>query len=200
VRYTLPDGYADLPPGKLANVVTCLEMTAPASLRPEPAGVDALLLERRERPDPAWYRRLFKRIGEPYLWFSRLALSDEALRAVICDPGVEIFVASSDGVETGMLELDFRTAGECELVFFGVAPELLGTGAGRWLMNRAIETAWSHPIRRFHLHTCTLDHPGATAFYLRSGFTPYKRQLEVYDDPRQTGLLSRDAAPGVPLI
>jgi hypothetical protein len=38
----------------------------------------------------------------------------------------------------GRLELDFRVPGECELRHFGLAPRFVGTGAGRWLMNRAI--------------------------------------------------------------
>jgi hypothetical protein len=38
------------------------------------------------------------------------------------------------------------------------------------------------------------------AFYIRSGFTPYRRQIEVADDPRLTGMLGRDAGPHVPII
>lgn len=67
-------------------------------------------------------------------------------------------------------------------------------------MNRAIDIAWSHPIRRFWVHTCTMDHPGALAFYIRSGFVPFKRQIEIADDPRLTGTLSASAAPEVPII
>ena len=102
--------------------------------------------------------------------------------------------------EAGLLELDFRTPHECELSFFGLTLPLLGTGAGRWLMNRAIERAWSRPIRRFWVHTCTFDHQDALAFYLRSGFRPFRLEIEYADDPRVTGLLPRSAAPHVPLI
>jgi GNAT superfamily N-acetyltransferase len=98
------------------------------------------------------------------------------------------------------LKLDFRTPEECELLFFGLTETLVGKGVGRWAMNRAIEFAWSRPIRRFWVHTCSLDHPEAVAFYIRSGFTPYKRQIEVADDPRLTGVLSPTAAPHVPML
>jgi hypothetical protein len=67
-------------------------------------------------------------------------------------------------------------------------------------MNFALNTAWSRPLRRLWLHTCTLDHPDALAFYIRSGFVPFKRQIEIHDDPRAVGLYPKSAAPGVPLI
>jgi hypothetical protein len=67
-------------------------------------------------------------------------------------------------------------------------------------MNRAIEQAWAHPIRRFWVHTCTLDHAGALAFYVRSGFVPYRRQIEIADDPRILGEAPRTAAPHVPIL
>jgi GNAT superfamily N-acetyltransferase len=93
------------------------------------------------------------------------------------------------GRDEGLLELDFREAGTCELAFFGVTQAIQGSGAGRFLMNRAIEYAWRRPISRLWVHTCTLDHPDALAFYLRSGFRAYARRVELADDPRLTGLL-----------
>ena len=75
-----------------------------------------------------------------------------------------------------------------------------GQGAGRALMNLAIEKAWARPIRRFWVHTCTLDHHAALGFYQRSGFTPYARRVEVADDPRVTGLVPRSFAPHLPII
>jgi GNAT superfamily N-acetyltransferase len=102
----------------------------------------------------------------------------------------------------GLLELDFRQDGACELSFFGVVPQAIGIGAGRFLMNRAIERAWGRApsIGRFWVHTCTNDHPDALAFYIRSGFVPYARGVECYPDPRIEGLLARKAAPQTPII
>ncbi len=67
-------------------------------------------------------------------------------------------------------------------------------------MNQGLEIAWSHAIKRLWLHTCTLDHPSALAFYQRTGFTPYERRVEVYDDPRALGLTRADAASQVPIL
>jgi GNAT superfamily N-acetyltransferase len=195
----LPDGYSDIPAGKIAAVVTCLEMLTPADKRQEPPA-HGFSLRRVEKPDPAWYRDVYRRVGEPWLWFSRLRLSEEKLVAIIHDPAVEIHALMSGGGDEGLLELDFRVADECELAFFGVTLDLLGTGAGRYLMNRAIERAWARPITRFWVHTCTLDHPDALAFYVRSGFMPYKRQIEIAADPRLTGDAPQSAAPHVPLL
>ena len=47
--------------------------------------------------------------------------------------------------DEGILELDFRKEGECELAFFGISPKLLGLGAGRWMMNQALDLAWFTP-------------------------------------------------------
>lgn len=193
------DGYTPIPAGKIASVVTYLDMRArPAPMR-EPEA--ALALRRVEAPEPEWYRALFRRIGEDWLWFSRPRLDDEALKAIIHDPGIEIYALSHEGAEVGLLELDFRQAPALvELAFFGVVPEFTGAGAGRFLMNRANEIVWSRPVERLMVHTCTLDHPAAVGFYLKAGFTAYARAVEVTDDPRLAGDLPRSAAPQVPVI
>ena len=113
---------------------------------------------------------------------------------------VEVHALVHDGRDEGLLELDFRERGQCELAFFGVTAELIGSGAGRWQMNRALELAWSRPVRRVWVHTCTFDHPAALAFYQRSGFRAFRRQIEIVDDPRLDGTAPRSAARHVPII
>jgi GNAT superfamily N-acetyltransferase len=157
-------------------------------------------LERMRPPDLARYRALFHRVGDEYLWTLRLLMSDAELTAYLTDPHVEMYVLVTPDGDDGILELDFRVEGECEIGLFGVAEPLVGTGAGRWLMNEALEIAWAHRIERFWLHTCSLDHPNALAFYRRSGFTPYARKIEVFPDPRVLGLTRSDAAPHVPML
>jgi len=194
----LPDGYSDVPAGKVAAIVTHLEMTARPSLRPDLPG--AWSLRKVETPALDWFRDLDRRVGEEWLWFSRARMADAALAAIIQSPLVEIHALVHEGRDEGLLELDFRDAGQCELVFFGVTAPLIGSGAGRWLMNRALELAWSRPVTRVWLHTCTFDHPSALAFYQRSGFRPFRRQIEVADDPRLDGTAPRHVAKHVPII
>ncbi len=196
----LEDGFHDVPDGKLATVVTWLEMRSAPAPRPAPERED-LSLRRVEAPRVDWYRDLFRRVGaEDWLWFSRLVMPEAELAAILRDPKVEIYALQHGGAEKGLLELDFREDGACELAFFGLSPELIGGGAGRWLMNRALEIVWSRPISRFHLHSCTLDHPAALDFYRRSGFTAIRRQVEIADDPRLTGHLGAQSAPRIPII
>ncbi len=194
-----PDGYHPVPPGKLASVVTSLEMLAPAPARAEPSGL-GLSLRRVAAPGADWYRALYARLGRDWLWFARLSMADPALLAILHDPKVWVFALEQDGADVGLLELDFRQQEEAEIVYFALAAELQGQGAGRWLMNRALEIAWAEPIGRLWVHTCTLDHPAALDFYRRSGFTPFRRQIELADDPRATGALPRDAAPRTPIL
>ena len=181
----LPDGYSDVPIGKIAAVVTHLEMTARPALPPAPSG--PWTLRHVEKPDLVWYRDLYRRVGEEWLWFSRLRLSDDELATRLHHPDVETHALLADGRDEGLLELDFRESGVCEIGMFGVTPKLIGSGAGRFLMHRALELAWSRPIRQLWLHTCTLDSPAALPFYRRAGFRPFRRQIEIADDPRLDG-------------
>lgn len=194
----LENGLYDVPAGKAAVVVTHLEMTAPAATSGKRAPVGVTL--RRVTPDVAWYRDIFDRVGRDWMWYGRRMLSDKALGDILNDPNVALFTLQKDGVDEALLDLDFRVEGECELAYFGVTPALIGSGAGRFLMDHAITESWSQPITRFHVHTCTTDSQQALPFYMRSGFTPVRQQIEIADDPRTTGALPADAAPQVPVI
>ena len=194
----LPHGYSDIPSGKIAAVVTHLDMRERPALPPDPPG--DWTLRRVERPALDWFRDLYGRVGAEWLWFSRLQMSDAELAAILHAPSVEVYALAQDGRDEGLLELDFRAPSECELVFFGVTARLIGSGAGRFLMNRALARAWAPDVGRVWVHTCTLDHPNALAFYQRAGFRPFRRQVEISDDPRLDGTLPRDVARHVPIV
>ena len=185
----------DIPPGHVGAVVTYLEMAEPPA--PAPLPDSPLRLERWIDPDPARYRRLFERVGAPWLWYSRLAMDDETLTAAIAEVHG---VIDPSGDEVGLLELDFRTEGECLIRFLGLVPELAGRGHGGWLMAQTLALAWRPGVERVQVNTCTLDHPAALKAYLRAGFTAYNRAFESFPDPRLAGLLPADAAPHIPLI
>nr|MBA3897781.1 GNAT family N-acetyltransferase [Sphingomonadaceae bacterium] len=124
-----------------------------------------------------------------------------ALSAIVNNASVDVYAAvDRAGLEVGMLELDFRAEGQCEIAYLGLIPELAGKGHGRWLMAEALSRAWRAGIERVWVHTCTLDHPSALNFYRAQGFTPFRRQVETFDDPRAFGVLPADAAPQIPLL
>lgn len=195
----LPTGYSPIPPGHVANVATFLEMKSRPATLPQIQADDLSILQ-WQNPDLASYRALFKVIGESWLWQSRLFMADAKLEDIFHNPDIEIYRLFRDKTVVGLLELDFTSPGECELSFFGLVPQEIGKGAGRFLMTEAIRRAWARPIKRFWVHTCTFDHPKALAFYKRSGFTPYDVQVEVHPDPRLTGHVPREAAPHVAII
>lgn len=183
----------------VATVVTSLELRERPKPRPAPPA--PFRLNRWKAPSAEKYRALFRRVGEPWMWFSRLVMPEAELLAIIHDEAVEIYaVEDRRGIEIGLLELDFRKPGETEIGFFGFVPELAGKGNGNWLMAQALALGWRKDSSRMWVHTCTLDHPGALGFYRRHGFVPFERAVESFADPRLAGVLPRDAAPHVPLL
>lgn len=194
------NGYTDIPNGKVANVATFLEMTAKPPLRATCARNDLSLFEMRQ-PDVARYQAIFKAVGEDWLWFSRLTMSEETLAKTIATPEYEIFVMMCGKRDAGLLELHRLPDATVQLAYFGLAAEVTGTGAGRYLMNEAIKLAFDrYKAERLFVHTCTMDSPGALDFYLRSGFKPYKRAIEVSDDPRLSGHIPREKGSYHPII
>lgn len=181
--------------GEIAAIVTYLEMRAPPQAEPLPQTLLALVP--RPAPSPGEYRALFRKVGARWLWFSRLVMDDSALAANI---GELHAVIDAAGAEVGMIELDFTVAGECELAFIGLVPELAGQGHGRWLLAEALRLAWRAGVTKVHVHTCTLDHPAALNFYRRAGFIAVGRAVETFADPRLLGILPADCAPQVPLL
>ena len=81
--------YDDVRTGDLAAVVTFLEMREKPAQQEVPAS--PLSLKRIENPQPDAYRTLFRQIGSPWLWFSRLVMNDAALAAIIQHPEVDLY-------------------------------------------------------------------------------------------------------------
>lgn len=183
----------------LATIVTALEMRERP--RPRPMPPSPFRLVHWPAPESEKYRALFRRVGGPWLWYSRLVMDEARLRAILEDPAVMVYaVVHRAGVELGMLELDFRTPATCELAYVGLVPEITGKGHGDWLMAQALAYAWRKDVGRVWVHTCTLDHPAALGFYRRHGFLPYQRTIETFPDPRLIGVLPRELAPHIPCL
>ena len=194
---SLGAGLYPVPAGHLAAVITDFEMTARVmDDMPFPNGVTAS----KETVNLTAYRELFRAIGTPWLWTSRLLLNDEDLQKAIGDPKVETWIIRRDGDEIGLIELDFKTERQCELSFFGVIPSEMGQGLGKPMMAMAQSRAFAASIDRLYLHTCTLDSPRAVGFYQSSGFRAVSRTVQIFEDPRPTGLLPADTAPNQPAI
>jgi GNAT superfamily N-acetyltransferase len=131
-----------------------------------------------QQPTVSYYRYLYDAVGRDYDWTSRKKLSDAELAALLNDPRIEVHVLMVDGVPAGFAELDRRSEGEIELVQFGLLPEFIGLGLGRYLLQWTIDKAWSYGPKRFWLHTDTKDHPAALPNYLKQGFAIYKEEVK----------------------
>lgn len=178
-----PELFAHQPPpradGRLPVTITHLEM-APSdwtrrSLTPE----FPVVIEHEADPTAALYRELYDRVGRPWLWYERRLLSDEALQALLNQPGHELHIARDSGNLVGFFEL-----GDEELVFFGLTLDYIGQRIGPWLLDRAIERAFALGRPRLLLNTNTLDHPRALATYRKAGFRPVRTEAKELQDPR----------------
>lgn len=138
------DSKESVPAGHIASIITHLEMrAAPAALS---APDSPLQLKRWRDAAPDRYAELFRTIGAPWLWFSRLVLDQHSLAALLKDPLIMLHtIVDKDGAICGMLELDFRVQQQCEIMYLGLTPEYAGQGHGKWLMAEALRLAWGGP-------------------------------------------------------
>jgi GNAT superfamily N-acetyltransferase len=157
--------------------VTYLEMFAYPQ-RAVPPSREGLAVVHAKRPTVAYYRFLYDGVGRDYDWPRCQKLSDAELAALLNDPRLEVHVLMAEGVAAGFAELDRRTEGEIELVQFGLMPEFIGQGLGRYFLRWAIDRAWGYGPRRFWLHTDTKDRPAALPNYLKAGFAVYKAEVK----------------------
>ena len=168
---------------RLPMTVTFLRMDAkpPALPPPQPKGRVAIL--RATAPPAHFYRYLYDRIGEEYYWVDRRRLTDAQLLQIIHHPQVELYVLYTEGVPAGLAELDLRDAATAQLAYFGLMPEVIGKRLGYFFLYHACMNAWSRPISKLLVNTCTLDHPRALPLYQRLGFVPYSREERYIELP-----------------
>ena len=190
-RYAGRDGSG--PVSVLEDTITYLEMLERPAGRRFPAPRDRLALMRAEDCTVSFYRYLYDTVGEPWLWIERRIIDDAALAAQIHRPTIEIFVLYVRGVSAGFFELDTAAPRETKLCYFGLIPDFIGRRLGPYLLQAAIDRAWSRPIDRFWLHTSTFDHPKALRVYQQAGFVVYARRQVLFEDPRECGILPQTA-------
>jgi GNAT superfamily N-acetyltransferase len=169
--------------GSVPTLVTYLEMTTPpagAPLRPPLAGIEIRLAR---QPTLSFYRYLYDTVGRDWTWVTRRLLADQELQQILADPAVEVNVLWRAGVPAGYAELDRRQPREVELAYFGLLPEFIGGGLGRYLLDWTIHHAWRARPRRLWVHTCDLDHPRALAVYRNAGFRVYDERTEQLELP-----------------
>ena len=121
------------------------------------------------------YRKYYYGVGERYFWLDRMVMPDEELFQKINAPNVEIFVFYVNNETAGYIEF-LREEKFVEVVYFGLLPEFIGKGLGKYFLQWVIAKAWSYQPKWIQLNTCTLDHPNALSTYKKAGFVEVKQE------------------------
>ena len=162
--------------GRVATTISKLEMLEPprgAPLQPPMAGTEIV---RVLAPTAAFYRFLYDTVGGGWVWTQRRLLSDEELVAAVRDPSIDIRVLWLHGTPAGYSELRAFEDGEMAIWYFGLMPEFIGQGLGRYFLDWTVRHAWRRSPSRLWVHTCDLDHPRALAGYEAAGFQLFDRE------------------------
>lgn len=190
----------DVPEGHIASVITYLCRTQGPRLEAPvlwPTGYHFRWLGDCSGAD---YRAMFRRIGGPWLWFSRLLMTDDAIEAELSKVHTHLGILHHLGKVAGYVEMSRADGDTLYVSFLGLAPGYDGKGLGTPLMEIGIAKGWFEGCKAVRTHTCTLDHPAALSFYLRCGFEATGRAVEIAPDPRLEGVLPLDVRPQYPML
>lgn len=155
---------------------TYLEMRSSGDLQPASVTGAKPRVERVQHCSLELFRFLYEEVGRPYRWTDRLSWSDEMVQSHLATPGVSIWVLSWEDQPAGYFELRAHEDDSVEIAYFGLLPDFIGRGWGKYLLTLAVQSAWQLQPRRVWLHTCTLDHPAALPNYLKRGFRPVRQE------------------------
>jgi GNAT superfamily N-acetyltransferase len=166
--------------------VTYLELREAPAGAPSRTGPERIRLEGMTRAD---YLDLYRRVGEPLRWDSRLNMPTRELESLLAGGSLHIYVVrggeggtGADGSACpalGFCEFERDAFPEIELKHFGLVPEAQGRGLGPWLLSTALCREWASGAKRIWLHTDTWDHPAAVPVYRRAGFNVYDAKYQA---------------------
>jgi GNAT superfamily N-acetyltransferase len=165
--------------GAVAVTVTSLEMTSAEEILAVGAIPASATWHRIETDKATPSRDFYLRVGAPWDWVDRQSWTSEQWRAWADRPEHHLLVCAQDGVDAGYAELEQQADGLVEIAYFGLLPEAIGRGLGRWWLAEVLAEAWRLPgTRRVWVHTCTLDGPAALSTYEGRGLRPFAREVE----------------------
>ena len=152
-------------------IVTYLEITDPAAIRPPPRPPrvehSIYLVD-----DPALNRRLYEEIGADWSWTDRLVWDDERWHAWAEE--VETWVVEVGGEPAGYAELR-PAGGSVLLAIFGLLQPFHGLGLGGTLLTQSLRRGFELGDRVW-VSTNTSDGPRALANYQARGMTVFRQE------------------------
>ena len=165
--------------GAVAFMVTSLEMTSVDQLIPSDSLPSDASWLRVDAAKARASRDFYRRVGGPWHWVDRLDWDEAQWSGWTDRPEHHLLVCRQDGEDAGYAELEQQSDGNVEIAYFGLVPEAIGRGLGRWWLAQVIAEAWRLPgTQRVWVHTCTLDGPAALSTYEGRGLRPYASEVE----------------------
>lgn len=146
-----------------------------------PPPVEPFALLHAEQPPTHFYRYLYDMIGKERGWTARRGISEAALTEMLEHPDVELYVLYARGVPAGLCELDFRERPEARIAYFGVSPDFVGRGFGKYLLVQAITMAWRRDIERLTIRASELDPTATMPLLQKCGFSPCAQETVGVD-------------------
>src|SRR6267378_6690811 len=136
---------------------TYLEMRDLAQLQAARSDDPLIRVEQMHDCSASFFRHLYVEVGRNYHWIDRLPWTDADIVAHLSQPEISLWLMTDDGATAGYFELRRCEDGSVEVAYFGLMPEFIGRGLGKFLLTGAVEQAWATGANRVWLHTCTLD-------------------------------------------
>ncbi|WFU25482.1 GNAT family N-acetyltransferase [Bradyrhizobium sp. CB1717] len=120
--------------------------------------------------DPERYLNIYRRVGAPWGWRSRLSWTTDEIATLLTRDDREVCVLHEATSDIGFYEIDLGAEREAEILYFGLIPTAVGRGYGFVLMDDAIHRAYARGVRLLRIKTSTTDHPNALRLYHKVGF------------------------------
>ena len=115
---------------------------SPADLRPVSPPDPAPRIERVGECPPSFYRYLYAEVGRAFRWTDRLGWSDETIRThLFSTPGLSLWLLTWEAAPAGYFELKPHDDASVEIAYFGLLPEYIGRGWGKYLLSEAVREA-----------------------------------------------------------
>ncbi len=162
---------------------TTLEMLVPPGFYPSLQIKSKLAIMKAPQIPLAFYRFLYGEIGKSHFWYLRNHLSDDELEEILHSEHTQISVLYCDGAPAGFAEFDYSKLPESvELIYFGLCPQYIGRGLGKWFLGQIVRSAWEEKPTRLNVSTTTLDHSNALPLYQKLGFIPIAFKEQKMED------------------
>ncbi|MGI5309084.1 GNAT family N-acetyltransferase [Rheinheimera sp. WS51] len=155
---------------------------------------DGIQLIEAEIACPELNQFLFRTVGGPWRWYSRLSWTYQDWLSYLQQQKVRTWLLWNKGTPAGYVELVKHQDGSVEIMFFGLLPQFVGQGLGKKLAQQAIYLATSWQATKIWLHTCSADHPAALPNYQKAGFVIVNSEqaLEQLPSSHDKQLLTAD--------